>query len=67
MAAAAGASGTAISINEGFYDIKHRSLLALGTGWAYTDAALAGHSRSRAAAPTHPFPSKLPALVAREW
>lgn len=41
LAAAAGASGTAISIKEGYYDIKHRSLIDLGTGWSYSEASRA--------------------------
>lgn len=39
VAAAAGASGTAISIKEGYYDIKHRSLINLGTGWSYAESS----------------------------
>ncbi|NKX54445.1 polysaccharide pyruvyl transferase family protein [Arthrobacter mobilis] len=35
-AAAAGAAGTAIGVVPGYYDIKHRSLQDLGTGWQYT-------------------------------
>ena len=35
VAAAAGASGVAIGILDGYYDIKHGSLLDLGTGWTY--------------------------------
>ncbi|CAA0108461.1 Uncharacterised protein [Mycolicibacterium vanbaalenii] len=33
LAAAAGASGVAISISPGYYAPKHRSLVALGSGW----------------------------------
>lgn len=33
VAAAAGASGVAVSVKPGYYDTKHRSLLDLGTGW----------------------------------
>lgn len=33
VAAAAGASGVAVGVKPGYYDIKHRSLLELGTGW----------------------------------
>lgn len=44
VAAAAGAKGVAIGILDDYYDVKHRSLLDLGTGWAYAstkdDAAL---------------------------
>jgi polysaccharide pyruvyl transferase WcaK-like protein len=44
VAASAGARGVAIGILDDYYDIKHRSLLDLGTGWTYAstkdDAAL---------------------------
>lgn len=33
LAAAAGASGITLSVEPGYYDIKHRSLLEVGTGW----------------------------------
>lgn len=39
MAAAAGATGKAINIRDGYYNIKHRSLIELGTGWSHVDAA----------------------------
>lgn len=35
IASSAGAKGTAISIRPGYYDIKHQSLIQLGTGWSY--------------------------------
>lgn len=35
VAASAGAKGVAIGILDDYYDIKHRSLLDLGTGWTY--------------------------------
>ena len=38
VAAAAGAQGVAIGILDDYYDIKHRSLLDLGTGWTYAAA-----------------------------
>lgn len=34
-AAAHGAAGTALGVAQGYYDIKHRSLQELGTGWRY--------------------------------
>jgi hypothetical protein len=40
LAAAAGARGTAINVHPGYYDVKHRSLLSLGTGWAYAEDLL---------------------------
>ena len=33
LAAAAGAAGVAISISPDYYAPKHRSLIALGSGW----------------------------------
>lgn len=34
LASAAGARGIAYAVNQGYYDIKHSSLIALGSGWA---------------------------------
>lgn len=34
LAAAAGAAGVVVGGRAGYYDVKHGSLLALGTGWA---------------------------------
>lgn len=36
LGAAAGASGIALGIKEGYYDVKHDSLLHLGSGWTFT-------------------------------
>ncbi|MCC9177729.1 polysaccharide pyruvyl transferase family protein [Arthrobacter sp. zg-Y750] len=33
LAAAAGARGVALSVKEGYYDVKHASLTTLGSGW----------------------------------
>lgn len=38
MAAAAGAAGTVLAGREGYYDVKHRSLSDLGTGWRIVPA-----------------------------
>lgn len=38
VAAAAGAKGVALGILDNYYDIKHRSLLELGSGWTYASA-----------------------------
>lgn len=38
LAAAAGAGGVAVAINEDYYPVKHRSLVELGTGWTISDA-----------------------------
>ncbi|WP_431778335.1 polysaccharide pyruvyl transferase family protein [Microbacterium aurantiacum] len=39
LAAASGASGTAVSTHPDYYGVKHGSLLDLGTGWSFADAA----------------------------
>ncbi|WP_104137987.1 polysaccharide pyruvyl transferase family protein [Arthrobacter sp. ZGTC131] len=36
LAAAAGARGVAVSMKPGYYDVKHESLTALGSGWSLT-------------------------------
>jgi hypothetical protein len=38
LAAASGASGTALVVDEGYYRIKHESLVESGTGWSLTPA-----------------------------
>lgn len=38
LAAAAGARGTAVGIKPGYYDVKHQSLIDLGSGWNYVGA-----------------------------
>lgn len=40
IAARVGARGIAISVHEGYYTAKHRSLTALGSGWEIVDARL---------------------------
>ncbi len=55
LAAAAGARGVALSVKEGYYDVKHGSLAALGSGWA-VDSGRAG---SRLAMPEAPGSLKL--------
>lgn len=35
LAAAAGASGTVLGAKTGYYDVKHKSVLDLGSGWSY--------------------------------
>ncbi|TWF93556.1 polysaccharide pyruvyl transferase family protein [Saccharopolyspora dendranthemae] len=37
LAAAAGASGVAVSINSGYYTNKHRSLIERGSGWELSE------------------------------
>jgi polysaccharide pyruvyl transferase WcaK-like protein len=34
LAASAGARGVAVSMKKGYYDVKHESLTALGSGWS---------------------------------
>jgi hypothetical protein len=34
LAAAAGARGIAVGMKKGYYDVKHESVAALGSGWA---------------------------------
>lgn len=38
LASAAGARGVALGIRPGYYDVKHRSLIELGSGWEYIGA-----------------------------
>ena len=37
LAAAAGARGIALSVRPGYYDVKHGSLAAIGSGWTLED------------------------------
>ncbi|MFI0351201.1 polysaccharide pyruvyl transferase family protein [Actinomadura sp. 9N407] len=39
LAAAAGASGIAVSVNPDYYSTKHRSLIERGSGWTLTDTS----------------------------
>ena len=39
VAAASGATGVAIGLLDEYYDIKHQSLVDLGTGWTYASAS----------------------------
>ncbi|MEG9224543.1 polysaccharide pyruvyl transferase family protein [Aeromicrobium sp. Sec7.5] len=55
LAAAVGASGVAISVSDGYYDVKHRAVTAAGSGWpvigigdAPVDAGDAGDLPGRA-------------------
>ena len=34
LAAAAGARGIAVGVKKGYYDVKHESVAALGSGWS---------------------------------
>lgn len=62
MAAAAGASGTVIAGRAGYYDHKHNSLLALGTGW---NLVAAGTPSAEAEPTSNPaFPARARELAA---
>ncbi len=61
LAAAAGATGTVIGAKAGYYDVKHQSVLNLGSGWSYVDAG--GDVSAPAANTLH---HNLPALSARK-
>lgn len=66
MAAAAGAAGTVIAGLPGYYDVKHESLLALGTGWNVIAAGM--DLGDEAARPTRSdeFPETARALAAQK-
>ena len=62
LAAAAGARGIAVGMKKGYYDVKHESVTALGSGWP-----LALDEESPAMpAQAGPLAADLPALVARK-
>lgn len=64
LAAAAGASGIVVAGREGYYDVKHGSLLALGTGWTLVEA---GRKISAADATSDPdFPARARTFAARK-
>ncbi len=51
LAAACGARGAALEVNDDYYRIKHQSLVDAGTGWSVTEtgsSSLAPPARSRA-------------------
>ncbi len=62
LAAAAGARGIAVGMKAGYYDVKHESVTALGSGWPL---ALDEDSPAMPAQ-TGPLAAELPALVARK-
>lgn len=67
MAAAAGGTGTAISVKEGYYDVKHRSLLDLGTGWSLSGLSASGGLDTRPArGPGASFAARLDARIDRK-
>ncbi|MGK3709332.1 polysaccharide pyruvyl transferase family protein [Arthrobacter sp. IK3] len=65
LASAAGAKGIALGIRPGYYDIKHRSLVELGSGWHY--AAADRDAGAGVAAPSGgTLSDQLPRLTARK-
>lgn len=62
LAAAAGARGIAVGVKEGYYDVKHESVAALGSGWSLALDSAAP------AMPQQPgsLRDDLPALTARK-
>jgi hypothetical protein len=62
LAAACGAQGTALEVNEDYYRVKHGSLIELGTGWSITPAGSATLSEP---AVSKGFPYKV-RMVAQE-
>jgi hypothetical protein len=66
MAAAAGAAGTVISGRPGYYDVKHRSLLALGTGWRMIEAGDDMRDPAHQATRDPAFPERARSLARRK-
>jgi hypothetical protein len=62
LAASAGARGLAVGMKKGYYDVKHESLTALGSGWSL---ALDGDNPGIPAG-RGPLHDDLPALVSRK-
>ncbi|TSE14816.1 polysaccharide pyruvyl transferase family protein [Arthrobacter sp. KBS0703] len=62
LAAAAGARGVAVGMKKGYYDVKHESLTALGSGWPLAlDSDYPGIPQQRGS-----LRDALPALVAQK-
>jgi hypothetical protein len=66
MAAAAGAAGTVLAGREGYYDVKHRSLLDLGTGWRVVPAGTDVSDEANRPTVDPGFPAKARELAARK-
>jgi hypothetical protein len=64
LAAAAGAAGIVIAGRPGYYDVKHESLRALGTGWALVEAGAPVRADDATLDPS--FPDKARALAQRK-
>ncbi|MGO1627744.1 MULTISPECIES: polysaccharide pyruvyl transferase family protein [unclassified Microbacterium] len=66
LAAAAGAAGTVIAGQPGYYDVKHASLLELGTGWNVVPAGTDLSSPEARPTVDPAFPKKVKQLAARK-
>lgn len=64
LAAATGAAGLVLAGRGGHYDVQHRSLLALGTGWTVVQAGQAVRAEDATFDPA--FPEKAKQLAARK-
>jgi len=62
LAAAAGARGIAVGMKKGYYDVKHESVTALGSGWPLA----LDEGRPAMPAQAGPLAANLPALLARK-
>lgn len=62
LAAAVGARGAALSLHPGYYDVKHASLVEVGTGWGVSSSP----RRVPAASADPLFPARVPGLAARK-
>lgn len=71
LAASAGATGTAVGMKKGYYDVKHESVAALGSGWTLAfeesgeDSRYDGEHRGASGEPNRLHQS-LQALVERK-
>lgn len=61
LAAAAGARGTSLEAKSGYYDIKHKSLRDLGSGWSH-----AANGEETTPAATNSLSSNLASLAGRK-
>ncbi|MCD1268991.1 polysaccharide pyruvyl transferase family protein [Microbacterium sp. MEC084] len=64
LAAAAGAAGLVVAGKRGYYDVKHQSLLDLGTGWTVVEAGEPVRAQDATIDPA--FPEKAKQLAARK-
>lgn len=64
LASAAGSRGVALSVKQGYYDVKHSSLTALGSGWVLDDGSASTSPDMPAAGGE--LARRLPVLAARK-